>query len=53
MEELKTSDSIQGQHLPNFETLDGKIANVLKTIFTASDFKKKVFTEEQRAHNEH
>ena len=53
MHEFRTSESVLGHHLPNFETRDAKIANALKKMLAASDFRKKVFFEEQKAQNEH
>ena len=35
-----------------FEPLDAKIAIALKKMLAASDFRKNVFIEEQKAHNE-
>ena len=41
MEKMTTSESILGHHLPNFETLDAKIAHALKKILPATDFRNK------------
>ena len=49
IEEQRTPESILGHPLPNFEQLDMKIANALKKILAAYDFRKKVFIEEQKA----
>ena len=51
MEDYRSSESIPGHHLPNFETLDAKIAKLLKKLLS-NNFRKKVFVEEQNAHNE-
>ena len=41
-----------GNYVPNFETLDAKIANASKKVLVASDFIKKVLIEDQKAQNE-
>ena len=47
LEKLKSSRSVYGMHLPNFEMLDAKIAHALNKIIQNSQFKKKVSLEEQ------
>ena len=49
---FRTTESVEGHHFPNFETLDAKIANALKKILAANDFCKKAFVGEQKAQNE-
>ena len=46
--DVETSRSIGGHRFPNFETLDAKIASVLK-IITNAHFKKRVNLKEQEA----
>ena len=48
MNELKSSSSILGRNIPDFEAHDSKIANVLEKLLTA-DFKRRVYMEEQQA----
>ena len=52
MEDVRTSGCILGNTLPNFETLGAKIANSLKKLMGANDFRKKAFFDEQNAQNE-
>ena len=53
VDDLETSLSTQGYfHLPNFETLDARIASALNKIIQNSQFKKKVSLEEQKAQKE-
>ena len=49
IDDLKTSPSIAGNQYSDFEMLDVKIATALKKISTNTNFKKKVFLEEQKA----
>ena len=49
LEDLKTSESIRGHRLPNFEMLDAKIASSLKKIIQNSNFKKRINLTEQKA----
>ena len=46
---LGRRSQIGGHRFPNFETLDAKVASVLKTIIMNPYFKKKVNLEEQEA----
>ena len=49
MDELKSSRSVAGKKLPNFEMLDAKIASALNKIIQNSHFQKKVSLKEQKA----
>ena len=51
-DELKSSRSIAGKNLPNFEMSDARIASALNKIIQNSHFKKKVSLEEQKAQKE-
>ena len=51
-DELKSSRSIAGKNLPNFEMSDARIASALNKIVQNSHFKKKVSLEEQKAQKE-
>ena len=53
LDELKSSRSVCGNDLPNFEMVDAKIASALNKIIQNSQFKKKVSLEEQKAQKEH
>ena len=52
VDKLKSSRSIAGKDLPNFELLDVRIAFALNKIIQNSHFKKKVSLEEQKAQKE-
>ena len=52
LEELKSSRSVSGKNLTNFEMLDAKIASALNRIIQISHFDKKVSLEEQKAQKE-
>ena len=52
IDDLRTSHATTGKQYPNFETLDAEIATALKTILTTSNFGKKVYLEEQKAHKD-
>ena len=52
MDELKTSESVAGRFIPDFEILDSKIASALKKKLTPNDFKKRVYMEETKAQKE-
>ena len=52
LDDLKSSRSVCGKKLPNFEMLDAKIASALNKIIQNSQFKKKVSLEEQKAQTE-
>ena len=47
--ELKSSSSIRGISMPNFEVLDARIASALNRIIHNSHFKRRVSLEEQKA----
>ena len=49
VDELKSSSSIRGISMPNFEVLDAKIASTLNKIIHNTQFKRKVSLEEQKA----
>ena len=52
VDELRTSSSIRGISMPNFEVLDARIASTLSSIIQNTRFKKKVSLEEMNAHKE-
>ena len=53
VDDLKTSCSVRGTRMPDFEVLDAKIASVLNRIINDTRFKKKVsLEEEQKAQKE-
>ena len=52
VDDLKSSRSIRGIRMPNFEVLDAKIASALNRIFHSKKFKRKVSLEEQKAQKE-
>ena len=49
---FKSSSSIRGISMPNFEVLDAKIASALNRIIHNSHFKRRVSLEEQKAQKE-
>ena len=49
VDELKTSSSIRGISMPNFEVLDARIASALNKIIHNSHFKRRISLEEQKA----
>ena len=49
VDELRSSSSIRGISMPNFEVLDAKIASALNRIVHNSHFKRRVSLEEQKA----
>ena len=49
---FKSSLSVRGIRMPNFEVLDAKIASALNRIIQNTRFKKKVSLEEMKAHKE-
>ena len=49
VDELRTSSSIRGISLPNFEVLDARIASALNKIIHNSHFKRRISLEEQKA----
>ena len=48
VDDLKSSCSVRGIQMPNFEVLDAKIASALNRIIHNSQFKRKVSLEEQK-----
>ena len=52
LDEVKSSRSVCGKDLTNFEMLDARIASALNKIIQNSQFKKKVSLEEQNAQKE-
>ena len=49
VDDLKSSCSVRGIQMPNFEVLDAKIASALNRIIHNTQFKRKVSLEEQKA----
>ena len=49
VDDLKSSSSIRGISMPNFEVLDARIASALNRIIQNTRFKKKVSLEEQKS----
>ena len=52
VDDLKSSCSVRGIRMPDFEVLDAKIASALNRIIHNTRFKKKVSLEEQKAQKE-
>ena len=52
VDDLKSSSSIRGISMPNFEVLDARIASALNKIIHNTRFKRKVSLEEQKAQKE-
>ena len=51
-DELRSSSSIRGISMPNFEVLDARIASALNKVIHNSQFKRKISLEEQKAQKE-
>ena len=51
VDDLKSSSSVRGIRMPDFEVLDAKIASALNKIILNSHFKRRVSLEEQKAQN--
>ena len=49
VDDLKSSCSVRGIRMPDFEVLDAKIASALNRIIHNTQFKGKVSLEEQKA----
>ena len=49
VDELRSSSSIRGISMPNFEVLDARIASALNKIIHNSHFKSRISLEEQKA----
>ena len=52
VDELKSSSSVRGVSMPNFEVLDARIASALNKIIHNSHFKKRISLEERKAQKE-
>ena len=52
VDELRSSSSIRGISMPNFEVLDARIASALNKIIRNSQFKRRISLEEQKAQKE-
>ena len=49
VDELRSSSSLRGISMPNFEVLDARIASALNKIIHNSHFKRRISLEEQKA----
>ena len=49
VDDLRSSSSIRGISMPNFEVLDARIASALSKIIHNSHFKRRISLEEQKA----
>ena len=47
VDDLKSSSSVRGIRMPDFEVLDARIASALNKIIHTSHFKRRVSLEEQ------
>ena len=52
VDDLKSSSSVRGIQMPNFEVLDARIASTLNRIIHNSHFKGRISLEEQKAQKE-
>ena len=52
VDDLKSSSSVRGIQMPNFEVLDARIASALNRIIHNSHFKRRVSLKEQKAQKE-
>ena len=52
VDDLRSSSSIRGISMPNFQVLDARIASALNKIIHNSHFKRKISLEEQKAQKE-
>ena len=52
VDDIKSSCSVRGIRMPDFEVLDAKIASALNRIIHSTQFKRKVRLEEQKAQKE-
>ena len=52
VDDLRSSSSIRGISMPNFEVLDARIASALNKIIHNSHFKRKISLEEQKSQKE-
>ena len=49
VDDLRSSSSIRGISMPNFEVLDARIASALNKIIHNSHFKRRISLEEQKS----
>ena len=49
VDDLRSSSSIRGIRMPNFEVLDARIASALNKIIHNSHFKRRISLDEQKA----
>ena len=49
VDELRTSSSVRGIQMPDFEVLDARIASALNKIIHNSHFKRRISLEEQKS----
>ena len=52
VDDLKSSCSVRGIRIPDFQVLDARIASALNKIIHNSHFKRKISLEEQKAQKE-
>ena len=52
VDDLKSSSSVRGIRMPDFDVNDARIASALKRIIQNTRFKKKVSLEDMKAHTE-
>ena len=52
VDDLKSSCSVRGIQMPNFEVLDAKIDSAMNRIIHNTQFKRRISLEEQKAHKE-
>ena len=52
VDELRSSSSLRGFSMSNFEVLDARIASALNKIIHNSQFKRRISLEEQKAQKE-
>ena len=52
VDDLRSSSSIRGISMPNFDVLDARIASALNKIIQNSQFKRRISLEEQKAQKE-
>ena len=52
VDDLKSSCSVRGIRMPDFEVLDARIASALNKIIQNSQFKRRISLEEQKAQKE-
>ena len=52
VDDLKSSSSVRGIQMPNFEVLDARTASALNNIIHNSDFKRRISPEERKTQKE-